>query len=347
MVIMALAATRPIVGFAEAALRRVASAGSRDARGLVGAILTSAPLLGSFITEPAAMTICALLLRAPVLRSRAQHAAEVRDARAVVRERLDRRHADAFRRAARADGGAALGLGHRRSCSATSAGAPCWRSCSSTLVYFVVFRRELADARHPAARPDVDEPEDPAWHRVRRCCRSGVDHGRALASWRGRSSPRTIRRCFVGGFLIFLGFAQGHGGVSEPASSSRRRCSSGSSSPDSSSTAACRAGGLRRCSASLSETPLFLGADAADGVQRQRADHLSRDAGAEPRSTTLKIAVVQGAVAGGGLTVIANAPNPAGQALLERFFDGAISPLGLLLAALPPTLIAAICFRVL
>ena len=44
----------------------------------------------------------------------------------------------------------------------------------------------------------------------------------------------------------------------------------------------------------------------------------------------LKIAVVQGAVTGGGLTVIANAPNPAGQALLSRFFDGAIVPLGLL-----------------
>jgi hypothetical protein len=64
-------------------------------------------------------------------------------------------------------------------------------------------------------------------------------------------------------------------------------------------------------------------------------------------STTLKIAVVQGAVSGGGLTVIANAPNPAGQALLSRFFGGAISPIGLLIAALPPTLIAAICFRVL
>ena len=37
----------------------------------------------------------------------------------------------------------------------------------------------------------------------------------------------------------------------------------------------------------------------------------------------MKIAVVEGAVTGGGLTVIANAPNPAGQALLARFFDGA------------------------
>ncbi len=58
-----------------------------------------------------------------------------------------------------------------------------------------------------------------------------------------------------------------------------------------------------------------------------------------------KIAVVEGAVTGGGLTVIANAPNPAGQALLGRFFDNAISPIRLFLAALIPTLIAAAVFR--
>ncbi len=60
---------------------------------------------------------------------------------------------------------------------------------------------------------------------------------------------------------------------------------------------------------------------------------------------SLKIAIVEGAVVGGGLTVIANAPNPAGQALLARFFGGAIAPLPLLLGALLPTLIAAAVFR--
>jgi hypothetical protein len=61
----------------------------------------------------------------------------------------------------------------------------------------------------------------------------------------------------------------------------------------------------------------------------------------------LKVAVVEGAVTGRGLTVIANAPNPAGQALLSRFLGAAISPVGLLAAALIPTLVAAIAFRVL
>ncbi|MBS1187985.1 MAG: hypothetical protein H6R04_2003 [Burkholderiaceae bacterium] len=65
----------------------------------------------------------------------------------------------------------------------------------------------------------------------------------------------------------------------------------------------------------------------------------------EGLSASAKYALVAGAVTGGGLTVIANAPNPAGFALLKNHFHGqAISPLGLLLAALVPTLVAAACF---
>jgi hypothetical protein len=62
VVIMALASTRPIIGFAEAALRRVANIGGATPAAWWVAILTVGPLLGSFITEPAAMTIAALLL---------------------------------------------------------------------------------------------------------------------------------------------------------------------------------------------------------------------------------------------------------------------------------------------
>jgi hypothetical protein len=65
-------------------------------------------------------------------------------------------------------------------------------------------------------------------------------------------------------------------------------------------------------------------------------------------SPEFKVALVAGAVTGGGLTVIANAPNPAGVAILRhRFPDGTVSPLGLLLAALAPTLVAALAFRLL
>jgi hypothetical protein len=53
-------------------------------------------------------------------------------------------------------------------------------------------------------------------------------------------------------------------------------------------------------------------------------------------------------VTGGGLTVIANAPNPAGFAILKDYFDEqSISPLNLFLAALVPTIVAAACFSLL
>lgn len=62
-------------------------------------------------------------------------------------------------------------------------------------------------------------------------------------------------------------------------------------------------------------------------------------------SDQAKYMLVAGAVAGGGLTVIANAPNPAGVALLRRGFnDESIGAIGLLLGALPPTAVAALFF---
>jgi hypothetical protein len=61
-------------------------------------------------------------------------------------------------------------------------------------------------------------------------------------------------------------------------------------------------------------------------------------------SDSLKYSVVAGALAGGGLTVIANAPNPAGQSILARFFPEGIAPLGLLAGALPATIIMILCF---
>ena len=68
----------------------------------------------------------------------------------------------------------------------------------------------------------------------------------------------------------------------------------------------------------------------------------------EGLSEEFKIALVAGAVTGGGLTVIANAPNPAGFAILKSKFDEqSIHPLGLLIAAIPPTLVTIIAFRVL
>lgn len=66
----------------------------------------------------------------------------------------------------------------------------------------------------------------------------------------------------------------------------------------------------------------------------------------EGLSDEFKYSLVAGAVTGGGLTIIANAPNPAGVAILRRYFDeGAVSPTGLLVSALLPTLVALLAFR--
>jgi hypothetical protein len=65
-------------------------------------------------------------------------------------------------------------------------------------------------------------------------------------------------------------------------------------------------------------------------------------------SDEAKYMLVAGAVAGGGLTVIANAPNPAGVALLKRgFADESIGAGGLLLGAIGPTIVAAAAFLLL
>lgn len=65
-------------------------------------------------------------------------------------------------------------------------------------------------------------------------------------------------------------------------------------------------------------------------------------------SDAMKYFVVAGAVAGGGLTVIANAPNPAGYSILNKSFGASgISSLGLLGAALVPTIIAMATFALL
>lgn len=67
----------------------------------------------------------------------------------------------------------------------------------------------------------------------------------------------------------------------------------------------------------------------------------------EGLSDSSKYALVAGAIAGGGLTIIANAPNAAGYSILSHKFPGGIKPLNLLIAALAPTAVAIFCLWVL
>lgn len=66
-----------------------------------------------------------------------------------------------------------------------------------------------------------------------------------------------------------------------------------------------------------------------------------------PVAEGLRHAVVAGALAGGGLTVIANAPNPAGQSILAPWFPAGVSAGRLFLWALLPTGFALVCFTLL
>jgi hypothetical protein len=95
---------------------------------------------------------------------------------------------------------------------------------------------------------------------------------------------------------------------------------------------------------SLTEVPLFFGSTLLTAFNDNAL--ITYLATLVPNlDERLKVAIVEGAVTGGGLTVIANAPNPAGQALLGRFFGGAIAPFGLLAGALIPTAVAVLAFR--
>jgi hypothetical protein len=95
----------------------------------------------------------------------------------------------------------------------------------------------------------------------------------------------------------------------------------------------------------LSEIPLMLGATILTAFNDNAA--ITFLSTLVPDFTdSLKYAVVAGAVAGGGLTIIANAPNPAGVSILKKYFNNEVSPGGILAGALVPTAIVWLMFLV-
>lgn len=97
----------------------------------------------------------------------------------------------------------------------------------------------------------------------------------------------------------------------------------------------------------MDETAVFFGATALTAITDNAA--LTYLGSLVPGlSEGFKYALVAGAVTGGGLTIIANAPNPAGAAILKsQFEDASIHAGGLFLAALLPTCVALTCFKLL
>ncbi len=331
VVVMCLAATRPLVRLAETSMRKIAHAigGSISAWWFV--ILTIGPILGSFITEAGAMTLSALLLG----RQFYQYKPSMRLAYMTI---------------------GLLFVNVSVGGILTNFAAPpvlivanCWDWSSlymftyfgwkaltgillSNCIAWFLFRREFKvlqkQKRAMKKQHEVQEDKEPVplWITITHV---------VLLFWIVLNSH--YPPVFIGSFLLFIGFHHAtaphqfalslkrpilvgfflaglviHGGLQgwwiEPL-----------------------LGGLQEGALMLTGTILTAFNDnAAVTYLASLLPNLSE---------SLKQAIMSGVVIGGGLTVIANAPNPAGQMLLRKYFKGGVSPLYLFFAALGPTII--------
>ena len=333
-VIMAIAASRPVLVFAEGVLGKVAALGRSTPAAWWLAILLVGPLLGSFITEPAAMTICALLLSrrfyslnpTPRLRYATLGLLFVNIS---VGGTLTHFAAPPVVMVAHKWGWNAahmfLSFGWKAALGIAIA----------TGFYFLVFRRELR-ALAPVA--DVSEnATPPPPFRV-------VFAHLLFILWTVFTShyPALV----VLGFLFFLAFVE---------ATDRHQDAINLRAPllvGFFLAALVVHGGLQSwwiapVLGSLGEWPLMIGGTLLTAVNDNAA--ITYLATLVPGFTDpLKYAIVAGAMVGGGLTVIANAPNPAGQSILQSHFgEDGIAPMKLLLAAIVPTLIMGAAFMLL
>lgn len=331
VVVMAIAASRPVLAFAEACLGKTAALGGGGPAAWWLAILTVGPLLGSFITEPAAMTICALLLGRrffelnPSVRLRyatlgllfvnisvggtLTHFAAPPVVMVAQRWGWDLTHM-------------LVNFG--------------WKAALGIVVvnaaYFFAFRRELTALIPIAAADDGDGGAIP--RRI-----TAVHLG--LIAWTvvmAHYPPLVII-----GFLFFLAFTEGTERHQNPVNL-RGPLLVGFFLAALIIHGGCQAWWIAPVLGSLTRWPLMIGATLLTAVNDNAA--IAYLASLVPGlSDPLKYAVMAGAVTGGGLTVIANAPNPAGQSLLNQYFgDEGISPLRLFLAALGPTVVMGAAF---
>ena len=345
VVIMALASTKPIVELAEGTLRRVANIGGGTPAAWWITILTVGPILGSFITEPGAMTIAALLL--------ARQFYDLEPSRTLRYATLGLLFVNV------SIGGT---LTHFAAPPVLMVARPWewdtafmlshfgWRAALatvlSTLAYYAVFRREL---RSLASRPPVPDTIPPVPEAT-------ADGGGVLPiPWWVTAAyvlfiVWTVANAhypalFLAGFLFFLGFDRATAAYST-FSDFKTPLLVGFFLAGLVTHGGLQGWWIGPVLSGLTELPLFVGATLLTAFNDNAL--ITYLATLVPDlDDTLKLAVVEGAVTGGGLTVIANAPNPAGQALLGRFFGGAVHPLYLFAGAVVPTLIAAAAFRLL
>jgi Putative Na+/H+ antiporter len=333
VVIMSMASSLPILRLAENAVARIAALGHGSPIIWWLSILTIGPLLGSFITEPAAMTISALLLR----------------------HRFYNLHPSTRLKYATLGllfvnvsvGGT---LSHFAAPPVIMVASPWnwgflfmlqnfgWKAVIAILVsnslFLLFFRKELTKL---AFEPDTgdsvpDQREVPwsitlihllflAWTVVNAHYPALIIFGflfflAFVTATRRRQHQIALRQSLLVGF--FLGSLVVHGG--------------------------CQGWWIVPVLKQLTEVPMMIAATILTAFNDNAA--ITYLASLVPDfSDSLKYAVMAGAITGGGLTVIANAPNPAGVSILSsRFGEGGIAPLGLFLGALVPTLVAGAAF---
>jgi hypothetical protein len=204
----------------------------------------------------------------------------------------------------------------------------------ANVTYFLIFRRELLALKPaPESGAPAEEPV-PAWVTLVHLAFLG------FTVWMAHHPA-----LFIGGFLFFLAFAQATA-HHQRAVDLRSPLLVGFFLAGLVIHGGLQGWWIEPVLGSLGEKPLFAGATILTAFNDNAL--ITYLATLVPGfSEKLKFAVVAGAVTGGGLTVIANAPNPAGQSILARYFPNGVSPLGLLLGALIPTLLVAFSFMVL
>ena len=357
VVIMAIASTRPVVKFAEQLLGLAAGIGGHSKAAWWFSILLIAPLLGSFITEPAAMTIAALLLANQFYK----HKPSSGFAYATIGLLFVNISV----------GGT---LTHFAAPPVLMVAAPWnwdmgfmagnfgWKAALGILIsnvlYFIVFRGQFAKM---GKQVELDASDDFGTPEVQTLKPGQMSHEEFEAMWAERETPipwwvTFVHLCFlawtvfnahypvmfISGFLLFLGFMS-LSGTHQNKVELKGPILVGFFLGGLIIHGGLQAWWIAPVLGSLAELPLMLTATILTAVNDNAA--ITYLATLVPNlAEASKYAVVAGAVTGGGLTVIANAPNPAGQSILGRFFEHGVNPLKLLLGALVPTIIMGICF---
>ncbi|WP_420473753.1 putative Na+/H+ antiporter [Noviherbaspirillum sp. ST9] len=329
-VIMVVAASRPVLEAVKGFVRILAGlAPFRLAVARVWLCLAVVPLIGSLITEPAAMTLAALMLAPLVFRQGVPEwqkyaALGVLFVNISIGGTLTSFAAPPVLMVASTWKWDSVFM-------ATTFG---WKACCAVLInasaVTFLIHKHLAD----------DAPEAGAETQVRVPVLVSAIHLLFLAGIVLFAHHPVI---FMGVFLFFLGFSHAYSAYQSPLIL-KEGLLVGFFLAGLVVLGGMQQWWLQPIVARLEPTALFFGALALTAITDNAAlTYLGSLI--EGISEQAKYMLVAGAVAGGGLTVIANAPNPAGVALLrDGFEDESIGVGGLLLGAIPPTIVAGLFF---